>query len=94
MATKDEKLRLSALVVLENVAMTCRQNVLELAAGKSDEFSAGLRMAYLDALSVLVEEAELHGVPLADIGLAGYDPYRDPTLLRRPESPAPATPQG
>lgn len=80
----DERQR-DALVVLESLAVTCRKNARALAEGESDEFVAGLRMAYLDVLSVLVEEAQVHGVPLSDIGLTGYDPYRDPAL-RAPSS--------
>lgn len=77
----DDRVQQNALVVLESLAMTCRRNAVDLANGKSPEFTEGLRMAYLDVLSVLVEEAALHGVPLDAIGLAGYDPYSAPELM-------------
>lgn len=76
--------QMNALVVLESVALACRENARQFADGKSKDFAAGLRLAYLDALSVLVEEAGIHGVPLSDIGLEGYDPYRDPALHTDP----------
>lgn len=81
MADVKDLAQMNAVVVLESLAQACRENAQRLAEGESPEFAAGLRLAYLDALPVLIEEAELHGVPLESIGLAGYDPYKDPSLV-------------
>ncbi|MFO1428792.1 MAG: hypothetical protein U1F76_01420 [Candidatus Competibacteraceae bacterium] len=68
--------RLDVLVILEEVLLVARQHGVEAAKG-SKEFDQGLAMAYYDVLTVAIEQAQLLGVDLDEIGLAGFDPDKE-----------------
>ncbi len=64
------------LVILEEVLLAARQNGIEAGFG-AGETDRGRAFAYHDVLSVAIEQAQLLGVPLSDIGLADFDPDRE-----------------
>ncbi len=74
--------RLDVLVILEEVLLAARQHGVEAAKG-SKEFEQGLAMAYYDVLTVAIEQAQLLGVDLDEIGLAGFDPDKEILNTRR-----------
>ena len=72
----DEIRKLDYLVILEEILSTARQNGLEAAAERAD-FDQGRAFAYYDILTVAIEQAELLGIPLEDLGLQGFDADRE-----------------
>lgn len=64
----------TALVVLEEVALAARR-AAEQAAEKDDAFANGLLAAYVDVLTVIMEQVEVLGLDPATIGLGGFEPY-------------------
>ena len=73
----------TALVVLEEVALAAR-HAAEQAAEKDDAFANGLLAAYVDVLTVIMEQVEVLGLDPAVIGLGGFEPY----ALYRPKQVA------
>jgi hypothetical protein len=64
----------TALVVLEEVALAARR-AAEQAAEQDDAFANGLLVAYVDVLTVIMEQVEVLGLDPAGIGLGGFEPY-------------------
>ena len=64
----------TALVVLEEVALAARR-AAEQASEQDDAFAHGLLSAYVDVLTVIMEQVEVLGLDPAAIGLDGFEPY-------------------
>lgn len=70
----EKAINKTALVVLEEVALAARR-AAEQAAEKDDAFANGLLAAYVDVLTVIMEQVEVLGLDPAAIGLGGFEPY-------------------
>ena len=64
----------NALVVLEEVALAARR-AAEQASEQDDAFANGLLSAYVDVLTVIMEQVEVLGLDPTAIGLGGFEPY-------------------
>ena len=60
-------------VVLAEVLEAAREEGERAAAGEG-ELEQGQALAYQHIIELALENAEMVGLPAADIGLAGYDP--------------------
>ena len=76
----------TALVVLEEVALAARR-AAEQAAEKDDAFANGLLAAYVDVLTVIMEQVDVLGLDPAAIGLGGFEPYALYRLKQVTENP-------
>ena len=76
----------TALVVLEEVALAARR-AAEQAAEKDDAFANGLLAAYVDVLTVIMEQVDVLGLDQAAIGLGGFEPYALYRLKQVTENP-------
>ena len=61
-------------VLLETVIMTAKNAAIRN-RDKSDQESKAMLFAYCDVLDAVMTQAGILEVPLAEIGLEGFDPY-------------------
>ena len=61
--------------VLLKTLITTAKNAAIKASGKTDPESRAYLFAYCDILDAVKTQAEVMEVPLAEIGLEGFDPY-------------------
>jgi hypothetical protein len=72
-SSMSDKREVSYQVILQAIVAAAREAALE-AVGSGDPNAEAQVFAYYDILDVAKEQAELLEVPLADIGLADFDP--------------------
>ena len=61
-------------VLLETLIITAKQAARQ-ASMKDDPQSRALAFAYADVLDAVITQANIQSVPLAELGLEGFDPY-------------------
>ena len=80
--TTDKEKALSYAAMLNGIAWIAYDRGME-AAQSGKDFDMGLSMAYYDILTNMVDDANLYGIPLEDLGMDKMNPDKD---LLKPQS--------